>query len=95
MDLEHLQDRLLDGISRVESSLASLGYVEVEYMTTEEFTDALQMLELVEVGIENFARRILDREPSSPAVEAAVRQFEQTWRAGRETTDGDGSICTP
>jgi hypothetical protein len=77
MEVEHLEDRLFDAISAVESALSSLGGVELEYMTSDEYADTLDVLQLMTATLDNITRTVDDRVPVTPERAAAMREIEE------------------
>jgi uncharacterized protein (DUF2342 family) len=100
MTFDHIQDQLFDAIADVEDALGSLGGAEVEYMTTDELSHALDALRLTATGIRNFANTVIDRQPVSPEVEQMLRKFEENFRSrrhhpSRRECAGEASISAP
>jgi hypothetical protein len=80
MSLEHLEERLEKAIEDVEDALRALGAAPVGYMTTEEFSDTLHLLQAMASGIDRFARDVLLREPIPPEVEQMYRKIATTYK---------------
>ncbi len=80
MSFNHLEDRLFRAIDDAHSALNSLGGVQVEYMTTEEFTDALHLLQVMAVAIHGVADTATGRQPLSRELERALREIDDAWK---------------
>lgn len=77
MEVDNLQDQLFDAISDVETALSSLGGVELEYMTTDEYTDTLDELRLMITTLNHITRTVDARVPVTPERAAAMREIEE------------------